>query len=261
MGVGDPSKGRPSHTYQLSPYGQHGCRTRLTIIKEARPDSINEVNHDLHILHDVDLRAGRCVRALRGRCRQASAFPQLCGLQRGADPPAGQHRDLPLLHRQGRRGGGAQAALTGREGGKSCEPPCDRIASSEFFTSEAEPLAWIEFHYHKLKAGRAARSFGTGFAFVVGNNNLTIRSGGVMSFTSCRSALLLLGTVYIVGLLEAAPAFSETLVDTGAGGTEFVGSPALFGYSDPGYFQYWAGQFTLTDAYTFESVSGWMGGM
>lgn len=82
-----------------------------------------------------------------------------------------------------------------------------------------------------------------------------------MRFTSCRSAQLLLGTVLIVGLLDAAPAFSETLVDTGAGGTEFVGSPALFGYSDPGYFQYWAGQFTLTNAYTIESVSGWMGGM
>ena len=82
-----------------------------------------------------------------------------------------------------------------------------------------------------------------------------------MRFTSCRSAQLLLGTVLIIGLLDAAPAFSETLVDTGAGGTEFVGSPALFGYSDPGYFQYWAGQFTLTDAYTIESVSGWMGGM
>jgi PEP-CTERM motif len=81
-----------------------------------------------------------------------------------------------------------------------------------------------------------------------------------MHFTSGRSAKLLLGTVLIVGLLDAAPAFSETLVDTGAGGTEFVGSPALFGYSDPGYFQYWAGQFTLTDAYTIESVSGWMGG-
>lgn len=82
-----------------------------------------------------------------------------------------------------------------------------------------------------------------------------------MRFTSCRSVQLLLGTVFIVGLLDAAPAFSETLVDTGTGGTEFVGSPALFGYSDPGYFQYWSGQFTLTDAYTIESVSGWMGGM
>lgn len=82
-----------------------------------------------------------------------------------------------------------------------------------------------------------------------------------MRFASCRSAQLLLGAVVIIGLLDAAPAFSETLVDTGAGGTEFVGSPALFGYSDPGYFQYWAGEFTLMDAYTIESVSGWMGGM
>ena len=36
---------------------------------------------------------------------------------------------------------------------------------------------------------------------------------------------------------------------------------ALFGYSSPGYFQYWAGEFTLTNAYTIDSVSGWMGGM
>lgn len=82
-----------------------------------------------------------------------------------------------------------------------------------------------------------------------------------MRITSLHPVRVLLGAISVAGLLNVAPAFSETLIDTGAGGTEFVGSPALFGYSSPGYFQYWAGEFTLTNAYTIDSVSGWMGGM
>lgn len=82
-----------------------------------------------------------------------------------------------------------------------------------------------------------------------------------MRITSLHPARVLLGTISVAALLNAAPAFSETLVDTGAGGTEFIGSPALFGLSGPGYFQYWAGEFTLTNASTIQSVSGWMGGM
>lgn len=82
-----------------------------------------------------------------------------------------------------------------------------------------------------------------------------------MRITSLHPVRVLLGVISVAGLLHAAPAFSVTLVDTGAGGTEFIGSPALFGLSDPGYFQYWAGEFTLTNASTIQSVSGWMGGM
>lgn len=60
------------------------------------------------------------------------------------------------------------------------------------------------------------------------------------------------------GIVLSTPAFSDTLIDTGAGSTEAVGSPVLFGPSDSGWFQYLAGEFTLSQAAKIETVSGWM---
>lgn len=55
-----------------------------------------------------------------------------------------------------------------------------------------------------------------------------------------------------------APAFAVTLVDTGAGGSELNGSPALFGLESPGWFQYLAGEFTLAQGARIDTVAGWM---